>query len=1214
MYTNDGTNQNERKDFIFSDDFLNIDELSFAELVCYVADFAKKIPYYNTQNIHDESWDKLICNDEIVVISEIITCNVQKIEDAFLNIQEADFDSFNEYAKNKSSLILNLIVSFDSWHERLKKIDNFSYKGLYKFIDELLRSKLLQEYSIFKDILQSHNLQDKEHADHLRTKWESSITEQARLYTKNALNIGLFSNIFYSFFNAINFVKKSVNDFLDKSLQSHEHEPHTALLFTFLKLYNTVKKPINEIPQRYFDFYYNDILKIKPRTYIPDSAYLLLSLKDGFHDFFIAQGTQFIAGKDETGKPLYYAAAKDCVINKAEIAQLHTLYADNNALIWPYAEYSGFYTDTIPCETIETIKLNSLRKKALFGNMSSQSKKFADIGFVVCDNNLMLLEGQRTVEISVCFTEKSFNDFEAQVKALKENHDYDELLIKIFEDIFTISATSPTDWFTIETYACECYLTNTELEPYSFKFQFHLSTNDPAISGYNKDIHEYELLHDIPALRFMLNNDSYMFPYSLIHNLEIENITTRVHAQNLRNNIVYNELGKVDTTKSFYPFGVIPQLNSSLIIGNYEMSRKHIDTIGINISWDNLPETENGFLEYFEAYNEQICKSDYKCSISFLKNGYWTPNTIRKQQHFDLFTSKPLNDFDSQEKINPLSEIDNIQTSSFQVDKQNRTEAEFEYTKSSLSSFLKITFIAPGFAFGFQKYPERLSHVTMHNAKNKVQEALPNAPISPIAGDIQMEYSAISEICLSQKHHHNTSATKKLYHIHPWGYNDVLNQSPTTLLPEYKHNGSLMMGLKNASPQMTISILFNLLDDAVSEIGNTLPDFTWEYLCSNEWKTLPDFHVISDSTNGFLQTGIITLLLPDEINTDNTVLSNKYHWIRISADGNLDTICNVMHITTQAIKVTWNDNGNTDTHLTNGIPKGTIKESETLQPGIKQILQITNTFGGKPLEKSTELKIRVGERLVHKNRAVTPWDYERLILEKFSNIYKVKCIPHIDINQNICPGNVLMAVIEKADSTKLRVEYEPMVNQATLQEIKTFVQGVCSPFANIDILNPVFERVQVRCAVKIKTGLDAGYFINTLNNDLIDYITPWQTNTKNEPGFGKHIKCSDVLSFIQCLDYIEFVTDFSMLHIYRDKQKKYQLYDTAEENYHKTHEDQKSAPGITFTKRKLEPTYPWGILISVEKHALEIINQKTEITAYKTGIDELELGETFIVE
>lgn len=1217
MDINDGTNQNRRADFILEDDFLEIDDLAFPELVSFTSNFAKKVKYYNTQNIPDGNWNELLYNDDIVVISEIITFDIRKIENDFVDIERANFVSITEFAQKKTELILRLVLVLDSWYVRLKKNDNFSNKGLFKFTDELIRTKLLAEFNGFKDFISHHEIPNDLNTEILNPIWNSTESEKSPIYAGKGINIGLFSRIFFSFYNAINYLKQSVDCFLDESFSAQEHAPHNALLFTFIKLLIKVKLPLNRIPQKYFDFYYNEILKLKPRSFQSDSTYLLLSLKEGFNDFFIPKGTLFVAGKDENGATLYYETSKDNVINQAEIVSLYTLYADFNPQIWPKTKCSGFYSDEIVCETIDNIKLDNLNKKPLFGSMYGGTKKFADIGFIISDNNLMLCEGDRKVEVSIVFSEDSFKQFISQLDALKGDYDFEEILIKMMDNMFSISATGPDEWWKIESYTCECYLMNKEIEPYSLTFQFHLSIEDKAIIGYDKNIHGYNLNHNIPSLRFLLSNDSYLFPYSLIQSLEVEKISTTVLVENLKNNVVYNELGRIDTSKSFYPFGIIPQVNSAVIVGNYEMSKKHIKQIGITIKWDNLPDTENGFPEYFEGYDEDIRKSDYKCSVSFLSNGYWVPENTNDQQYFSLFTSVPLSDFDSKERINPLSVFNDIHTTMFQTDSSNKKESEFEYNKSTLSGFLKINFVAPKFAFGFKKYPDRLSHISMENAKKKESTPLPNPPISPIASDMQLSYNSTSEILLLQMQGLGSGIPKKFYHIQPWGYNDITDRSSSgkiTLLPDYKNHGMLMIGLKNAKPNMTISILFNLLSDAVAEIDSDLPSFTWEYLSSNNWKRLPDLHLIADSTNGFLKSGIITVLLPEDINKENTILSNESHWIRISADGDLETICNVINVTAQAIKVDWRNNGNTFTHLKTGIPKGTIKEPEILLQGIKNILQITSSFGGKPFEGRVELKTRVGERLIHKNRAVTPWDYERLILEQFPDIYKVKCLPHINSNNVVCPGNILIAVIEKADMNQPRLDYDPMVNIGVLQEIKTFVSGLSSPFASIEVKNPVFEHVQVRCAVKIKVGLDAGYFINALNNDIIEYITPWQTNRKNEPGFGKHIKCSDVLSYIQSLEYIEYATDFSMLQITRDKQRHFHLIDTADNHYDNRGDEPGSESDRPLTMKILKPTYPWGILISVEKHVIQLINKKQEIQALITGIDELELGGSFIIE
>jgi hypothetical protein len=1224
MDISDGTSQNDRKSFLVQDDFLNIDELSFHDLLCYTIDLAKKVKYFNLQNQQEGNWDELLLTDEIVVISEIIVLDTRAMEKEFIDTIKDNFDTYDDYFSRQVDIIFKLVECVDSWHQRLNSIDAFYSDGLIKVLDELIRTKLAGELLVCKIILQKLNARNwysgkLEKYNHLSNIWGNHSNphiDSLNINSENQIS-DQFNKTFYTFHNTINYIKQIAGVYLDKSFKNQLHSPYLSLFFTFLKLFINVRNRLNPFPQKYFKYLYDDILKIRPKGYLPDSTYLLLSLKDGFDNFFIPKGTRFLAGKDETKKDIYYSADNDTVINKAKIGQIRTFYQEKNELIWPKIDCTSLLVDEIPCLAIENFKPGNTDMWPLFGGTTSPTRKNADLGFVVSDTNLLLQEGNREIRVSICFTEESFVEFAVRLEKAKGEYLLNEILIKLFSNIFSIYVTTEEGWFKIDNYLFDSYLINGSLEPYSINIQFSLLVDDPSVTAYNPEVHGYDFARGLPAAKFLINNESYLFPYSLIDDLELERITTSVRVSNLKNTLIFNELGKIDTTKPFYPFGVIPKLNSSFILGNYEISRKKINGLDVQIKWNSLPEDENGLQAYFSGYDETISKSDYKCKISFLNDGNWLPEDKSVQEQVNLFASNPPHDESPKEKLHPVTLLNNISTFYYQVDKRRIEATDFGYNKNTLGGFVKISLCNPPFLFGHNKYPECLTKVTLANAKKKVPKPLPNPPFSPVIEDLTINYTSISQIEFSAKQTLEMKTTRKFYHLHPWGYEEIQkysNNDKIRLVPVYNHQGNLLIGLMDATPNMTISILFNLLDDSILEEDNELPEITWEYLASNQWKPLPKLNLISDSTNTFLESGIVIIRMPQDIDKQNTILGNNYHWLKVSAKGNLESVCSVVNISTQAIKVTWENKDNSLSHLDAPLPLTTIAKPEITLPGIKTILQVVNSFGGNPPENIQQAKIRVGEQLIHKNRAVTPWDYERLILDAFPDIYKVKCLPHMSSGKLKDPGNVLIAVIGKVDKNNLRIDYEPMVNQSTLHKIKSFVSQMASGFANIEVRNPVFERVLVRCAVKFNEGLDAGYFIERLNNEIIDYITPWQTTGNNEPGFGKVIKCSDVLSFIQSLSFVEYATDFSMIQISRDTRFKYHLHDTARKKYVEYSLEQIDDNELAIERKILKPSDPWGILISAERHAIEVINKMEETEPYKTGIDELEVGETFIIK
>ncbi|NOQ28153.1 MAG: hypothetical protein GQ564_22550 [Bacteroidales bacterium] len=1224
MNIRDGTSQNNRSSYLNDDNFFHIDELTFPELISYAKDLAKKIKYYNLNDQASECWDELLVADEIVVMSEIIVLDIKEIEKEFLDNTKNNFEDPDEYLNRQIDLVLKLAEYVNSWYVQLNTIDAYYSNGLIKEIAELIREKLSDKFQICRELqlrldTQDSNSEGIKKFSHFNAIW---LNENNKLKVENSFKSikkikTLLDKTFYAFYNSINFLKQAVISDLDESLKNQVHSPYLSLFFTFIKLFIKVKERLNSFPANYFQFYYNDILKIKPKDYTPDSTYLIFSLKEGVNDFFIPKGTRFIGGNDESKKILYYSTDNDIVINKAKIAQLHTLYLEQNELIWPICDCTNLLIDDISIQYPEEYKPGSNAKWPLLGGPISKHGKMAELGFAISDNNFLVNEGHREIELELSFTEKSFKAFSRQLERIKGDYLVSEVFIKLFSNIFCVHLTIDDGWFVVDNYIIDCSLINDSIRDNSIKIQFSLSVDDPSVAVYNKDIHGYNLGADYPVAKFIINNESYLFPYSLIDDLELERITSIVNVHNLKNILIYNELGRIDTTKPFNPFGVIPKVNSSFVLGNYEMSKKKITNLDLHIKWNDLPENENGLQEYFNEYEENLSKSDYKCKISFLNNGSWLPEDKNSQEVVNLFQANDLLQQGAKEKLRDFTSFKNIETRYFQKDARKIDALNYNYDNNTLGGFIKISLSNPPFAFGHKKYPVFLTKITMENAKGKEQKQLPNPPFSPLIESITLGYTSISIIEFSGRQKNKEYSKKPFYHLHPWGFEDMLGDTQhknRNLIPSYADQGNLFIGLKDANPGMTISIFFNLLDDSILEVETDPPLINWEYLTSNRWRKIPKSNLISDSTNHFLESGIVTLKIPKDIDMQNTILSDDYHWIKVSAKDGLEALCSLISISTQAVKVTWENQGNTLSHLELPLPAMTIIKPESRLAGIKTVLQEVKSFNGKPPEMIQQTKIRVGERLKHKMRAVTPWDYETLILEKFPKIYKVKCMPHMSSEKMEAPGHVLITVIEKVDKENFRIDYGPMVDNTTLHKIKSFVKKIASGFINIDVRNPVFERVQVRCAVKFDAGLDSGYFIDLLNKEIINFLTPWQTSGNNEPGFGKVIKCTDVLSFIQSLDFVDYATDFSMLQISHDTEIYYSLFDTANKSQNDLIEDTEEDESSSVQQKILKPTYPWGILISAEKHVIEIVDEVKEIKALKTGIDELEVGDTFIIK
>lgn len=139
--------------------------------------------------------------------------------------------------------------------------------------------------------------------------------------------------------------------------------------------------------------------------------------------------------------------------------------------------------------------------------------------------------------------------------------------------------------------------------------------------------------------------------------------------------------------------------------------------------------------------------------------------------------------------------------------------------------------------------------------------------------------------------------------------------------------------------------------------------------------------------------------------------------------------------------------------------------------GLSSTAQASAFFGGKPTESNVQFKQRVNERLRHKARAVSAWDHERLILEHFPEIESVTCFANLLYQQaGFFPGNILIIVRLKV----LSCDHSPCnkihVSSNVLTNIQRFISSRCSEFVTLDVQNPIYESVQVRCSIKFKQG------------------------------------------------------------------------------------------------------------------------------------------------
>jgi hypothetical protein len=700
--------------------------------------------------------------------------------------------------------------------------------------------------------------------------------------------------------------------------------------------------------------------------------------------------------------------------------------------------------------------------------------------------------------------------------------------------------------------------------------------------------------------------------YSLLEDLLLAETTLNVRVAGLRDLFVHNQLGRLDANKPFMPFGPLPTTASYLVFGAQEMACKNITHLSVQIQWSGLPPEEGGFGFHYAGYGGTLRNESYTVTPAILRDGQWQSGGL--SPHLALFE-----DADASERLQPTRRLV-FEEAALRTHGRATTEP-IDFGTGLRNGCYRLQLSGPAIAFGHQVYPALLTDTLSSNAllrrkRALLAEPLPNVPYTPVIEQLTLSYEAESHLVLNR----DASASEcgaprdRVLQLHPFGTLQVYpaeHGASPTLLPRLQHDGNLYIGLEASALQGPLTLHFHLRDeDAVeSPTDERRPAIQWACLASNQWHPLAPSRVLTDTTGGFLSSGIVTLDLPPGIDRRNTVLPAQCWWLRVAASGRLDAFAGLYGVRAQALQAT-RVVADAAQAPTAALPAGSVKGPARTLPGLASVRQIGASFGLRVAEDRLQMRTRIGERLQHRQRACTPWDYERLVLEHFPEVLKVKCFAQASVlAEGVSPGSVLVVVVprpraeaapagEGTAGAQVSATAEPHLNAIELEHIRSHLRRRASPFVQLQVRNAAFERIQVRCTVKLTRGAQAGLALRRVNHAIVDTISPWRT-----PGYGPSfdwvVRCEDIEAQVRALDCVESVTQVSLLHVAQDDRGLYTLGDTARR------------AGELATRAR--PKSPWSLVLPLREHIVNIVDASSYAPPEATGIARLGIGDTFIL-
>jgi hypothetical protein len=463
------------------------------------------------------------------------------------------------------------------------------------------------------------------------------------------------------------------------------------------------------------------------------------------------------------------------------------------------------------------------------------------------------------------------------------------------------------------------------------------------------------------------------------------------------------------------------------------------------------------------------------------------------------------------------------------------------YTTASRAGFVRLRL---NVGFGTDTYPVDLAAWIVTGATT----TKPTAPVLPTLASLTLDYTATQHIDFDAP----ADATGRYFHVTPFGHVEqsfVPGRSSIPMVPRFRTSGptgdadseaEFYLGVQDLDPPQDLALLFQVVDGSANPLVAKPDDHVrWSYLRGNEWADFPR-DTVADRTAGLLGSGVVNLAIPDDATVDHTMMPAGLHWIRASVAGAHDAVCRFVMVAAQALEATYVDLRNGSTSHTRQLPAGTITKLDPADAAVKGLDQGFPTFGGRPVETSDAFNIRISERLRHKDRAITLWDYEHLVLGAFPEVYQARCLNHTryepssagaGIYRELAPGHVTVVTIPDLVVPNLRDPLRPTTSLRVLGEIERFLAERMSCFVELHVRNPRFEEVRTGMKVRFHAGVDETFHINLLKEDITQWLSPWAYRSDQRPSFNGRVAKSVLVDFVEERPYVDYVTDVRLTHI-----------------------------------------------------------------------------------
>ncbi|MBT2748687.1 MULTISPECIES: hypothetical protein [unclassified Lysobacter] len=894
--------------------------------------------------------------------------------------------------------------------------------------------------------------------------------------------------------------------------------PHLVLFLTFLKLFQHLQDDLNELTRRHLLYYYVKQLGLQLHAPERDSVHAILELAQNAAATRLPAGTLLDAGKDGAGRPLTYALQNEIVVNAATVAQLRRRVVEEDS----QHHRRVFVADGF--DALEGPGGYTFGRRQLDLDVSQRFMQEAPLGFAVAAPILSLAEGERRITLRAHLRASTAEAVNTQG----------------LTEAVTVGLSGAEGWLTPDHVVATLMANGGSGLP-ALDLTIDIGSAAPAIVAFDSALHGAGMISDRPVLRCLVRGASGAF--DLFDRFNVERIDLAVKVIGLRGVVVQNDEIPLDADKPMPLFGSQPRIGSVFYVGSTEAFSKKLDSLTFNLEWKSPPD------DLFEHYRQYFDFINNTLTDTFANNFRVTVDLLHERVFRRLLVNQTLfepvtTDINA---ITANASAFNFALQGLDYREQPDLQVPDTFTASSRSGFARLVLSEPTRddfaifasevpfeAFGHPVFARRYAHQAMALATwtSGQKPRLPSEPYTPVLNSLTLDYHATATVVP------NDDQPAAYFVVGPHGAIRAPRVAQARLVPQLDGRAELLLGVRNLQPPGALTLYFEI-DAGTATAANALAtgDTTWSYLAAgDEWRPLSAGSLLMDSTLGFQSSGIIAVQVPAEATLAHQSLPSGLVWLRAAIDQSPESAARTLSIRTQAALARFEPGtaplADFAAHLRQGLPVATIKALVQRNAAIRGITQPRASFDGRGPDSDEDYIRRASERLRHRHRAVTPWDIERLALERFPEVFKAKCLPHSDADGIARAGHTALVVVPNLRRGGVANPLEPRAAEELLARIVEYFGGLATPFLNLHVIRPVFERIRVEAKVVFTRGRDPGYYSGVLNEDLRRFLSPWAYQDGEDIQFGARIYRSEILAFIEGREYVDHLVGLRIYHTY----------------------------------------------------------------------------------